>query len=168
MYIETVPNRNSKPTVLLRQGWREGKRTPKRTIANLTHWPTHVVDALRVALKGKQLVPKDELYSIERSLPHGHVHAVVGTITKLGLDTLIASKPCRERDLVVAMVAQRIIDPCSKLATTREWHDTTLAQELALEDADEDDLYGAMDWLLKRQKRIENKVPRKNLCKEKV
>ena len=163
MYIENVPNRNSKPTVLLRQGWREGKRTPKRTIANLTHWPTHVVDALRMALKGKQLVPKDELYSIERSLPHGHVHAVLATMKQLGLETLIASKPCRERDLVVAMVAQRIIDPCSKLATTREWHDTTLAQELALEDADEDDLYGAMDWVLKRQERIENKLAHRHL-----
>ncbi len=163
MYIESVPNRNSKPTLLLREGWREGKKTPKRTLANLTHWPAHIVDALRLALKGKKLVPKDELYSIERSLPHGHVQAVLATIKKLGLDTIIASKPCRERDLVVAMIAQRIIDPCSKLATTREWHDTTLAVELGVEDADKNDLYAAMDWVLQRQKRIENKLAKKHL-----
>lgn len=168
MYIETVPNRNSKPAVLLREGWREGKRTRKKTLANLTNWPANVVDALRLALKGKKLVPKDEMYSIESSLPHGHVQAIVGTIKKLGVDKLIASKPCRERDLVVAMIAQRIIDPCSKLATTREWHDTTLAMELDVEDADENDLYAAMDWLLKRQKRIENKLAKKHLCEEAV
>ena len=164
MYIESVPNRNSRPTVLLREGWREGKKTQKRTLANLTHWPEHIVDALRLALKGKELVPKDEQYCIERSAPHGHVMAVLGTIKKLGLDTILASKSCRERDLVVAMIAQRIIDPCSKLATTREWHDTTLAMELGVEDADKNDLYAAMDWVLKRQKRIENKLARKHLC----
>ena len=163
MYIESVPNRNSKPAILLREGRREGKKTIKRTLANLTNWPEHIVDALRLAIKGNKLVPKDEQYSIERSLPHGHVEAVLGTIKKLGLDTLVASKPCRERSLAVAMIAQRIIDPCSKLATTRQWHDTTLAVELGVDDANENDLYAAMDWLLKRQKRIENKLAKRHL-----
>ena len=164
MYIDIVPNRGSRPTVLLREGWREGGRVRKRTLANLTGWPEAKVEALRAVLSGRQMVPKDEFYSVERSLPHGHVEAVLGTIRKLGLDNLIASRRCRERDLVVAMIAQRVIDPCSKLATTRQWHDTTLAGELGVEDADEDELYGALDWLLGRQRRIERKLARRHLA----
>ena len=119
MYIDIVPNRNSKPAVLLREGWREGKKTVKRTIANLSHWPDEDVEALRLLLRGERLVPKGEVFSIERSIPHGHVQAVLGVMGKLGMDALLVSRPCRERDLVMAMIAQRLLDPCSKLATTR-------------------------------------------------
>jgi len=130
----------------------------------MTDWPEELVDTIRLALRGETMVPKGGLFSVERSVPHGHVQAVLGTIKKLGVDKLIASRPCRERDLVLAMIAQRIIDPCSKLATTREWHDTTLARELGVEEADEDELYGVMDWLLGRQRRIENKLARRHLA----
>ena len=166
MYIERVPNRNSRPAILLREGWREGKKTCKRTIANLTHWPEEKVEALRLLLKGEPMVSAREVFVIERSIPHGHVEAVLGTIKRLGLDTIIASKRCRERDLVIAMIAERLIRPCSKLATTRFWHTTTLAEELSVSDADEDDLYNAMDWLLARQGQIEKKLAARHLVEE--
>jgi len=161
MYIETVPNRGSKPAILLREGKREGKRIVKRTLANLTHWPEGQIEALRHVLRGAG-VSLDEL-AIERSTPHGHVQAVLGMMRKLGMDTLLASRPCRERDLVMAMLAQRIVNPCSKLATTRLWHTTTLAQELDVEDADAHALYDALDWLGKRQGRIEKKLAKRHL-----
>jgi len=161
MYIETVPNRGSKPAILLREGKREGKRIVKRTLANLTHWPEVQVEALRRVLRGGA-VSLDKLV-IERSLPHGHVQAALGVMGKLGMDKLLASRPCRERDLVMAMIAQRLVDPCSKLATTRQWHATTLAQELNVADADANALYGAMDWLVKRQPHIERKLAKRHL-----
>ena len=130
----------------------------------MTKWPPSLVDAVRRAIKGEKLVAAGDLFAIERSLPHGHVEAVLSTIQRLGLDSLIAAKKCRQRDLVVAMIAQRLIRPYSKLATTRHWHDTTLAKEMAVEDADVDELYEAMTWLLKRQKRIENKLARRHLA----
>lgn len=164
MYVETVPNRNSRPAILLREGWREGGKVKKRTIANLTHWPPEKIQALRRLLKDEPLVSPDDVFVIERSIPHGHVEAVLGTIRKIGLDHLIASKRTRERDLVVAMIAERLIHPASKLATTRLWHSTTLAEELDVADADEDDLYEAMDWLLGRQERIENKLAARHLA----
>jgi len=163
MYIERIPNRNSRPAILLREGWREGNSIRKRTIANLTNWPEEKTEALRRLLKGEPMVAADEVFVIERSIPHGHVEAVLGTIKRLGLDTIIASKRCRERDLVIAMIAERLIRPCSKLATTRFWHTTTLAEELSVSDADEDDLYEAMDWLLARQGRIEKKLAARHL-----
>ena len=129
----------------------------------MTNWPKELVDTIRLAVRGETMVPKSAVFSVERSIPHGHVQTVLGTIGKLGVDNLIASKGCRERDLVLAMIAQRILDPCSKLATTREWHDTTLAQELGVQDADVDDLYAALDWLVERQKRIENKLAKRHL-----
>ena len=163
MYIETVPNRNSRPAILLREGWREGKKIRKRTIANLTNWPNEKVEALRRLLKGERMVGVTESFLIERSLPHGHVEAVVGTIKKIGLDKVISSQRCRARDLVVAMISERLLNPCSKLATTRLWHTSTLAEELEVADADEDELYDAMDWLLGRQKRIEKKLAARHL-----
>ena len=163
MYIERVPNRTSRPAILLREGWREGKKTCKRTIANLTHWPEEKVEALRLLLKGEPMVSAREAFVVERTIPHGHVEAVVGTIKRLGLDSIIYAKRCRERDLVVAMIAERLIRPCSKLATTRFWHTTTLAEELSVSDADEDDLYNAMDWLLARQGQIEKKLAARHL-----
>ncbi|MDJ0861499.1 MAG: IS1634 family transposase [Gammaproteobacteria bacterium] len=158
MYIEIVPNRNSRPAVLLREGWREGKKVCKRTIANLTDWPARKVETLRRVLKDEPLVSPQEAFTIERSVPRGHVEAALETVRHIGLDKLIGAKRTRERDLVLAMIVERLIFPCSKLATTRLWHTTTLAEELAVGDADEDELYAAMDWLLARQSRIEKKL----------
>jgi transposase len=163
MYIETVPNRNSPPAILLREGWREGKKTHKRTLANLSDWPQHKIETLRKLLRDEVLVSPADLFETERTLPHGHVEAVLGTIRKLGLDVMIAAKRCRERDLVVAMIAERLLHACSKLATTRIWHTTTLAEELSVEDANEDDLYDAMDWLLGRQAQIEKRLAARHL-----
>jgi transposase len=163
MYIESVPNRSSPPAILLREGWREGKKTYKRTLANLSDWPPHKIDLFRRLLRDEVLVSPAALFDTERTLPHGHVEAVLGTIRTLGLETVLGAKRSRERDLVVAMIAERLLHPCSKLATTRLWHTTTLAEELDVQDADEDDLYAAMDWLLARQDRIEQKLAARHL-----
>lgn len=163
MYIEIVPNRNSPPAILLREGWREGKKTRKRTLANLSDWPAHKIETLRRLLRDEQLVSPQDLFETQKTMPHGHVEAVLGIIRKLGLDSLTCSKRCRERDLVVAMIAERLIHPCSKLATTRHWHTTTLAEQLSVQDADENDLYAAMDWLLERKGRIEKKLAERHL-----
>ena len=125
MYIETVPNRNSRPAVLLREGWREGGRVRKRTLANLTDWPAEKVQCLRQVLKGQLPVSPEEAFTIERSLPHGHVEAVLAMTRRLGLDRLIAPKRSPERDRVLAMVVGRLLHPGSKLAATRRWHTTT-------------------------------------------
>lgn len=163
MYIETVPNRNSPPATLLREGWREGKKTRKRTLANISDWPKHKIETLRRLLRDEALVSPHDLFHTEQTLPHGHVEVILAMIRKLGLESMISSKPCRERDMVVAMIAERLIHPCSKLATTREWHTTTLAEELRVQDANEDDLYAAMDWLLGRKQRIEKKLAQRHL-----
>ena len=163
MYIETVPNRNSRPAILLRQGWREGKRVRKKTLANLTDWPSEKVEALRQVLKGRRLIAPEDAFTVERSRPHGHVEALLSVCRRLGLERLIAAKRCRERDRVLAMVLERLLHPASKLATTRLWHCTTLAEELGVGDDDEDDLYEAMDWLLERQERIEQRLAKRHL-----
>ena len=163
MYIDIVPNRNSPPAVLLRESTRVGKKMVKTTIANLSKCPPEAVAALRMALRGADMVPKGEHFHIERSVPHGHIQATLGVMRRLGLNSLLASRPCRERDLVMAMIAQRVVNSCSKLAMTRAWHATTLAQELNVADADSDALYGALDWLLKQQPRIEKKLAARHL-----
>ena len=163
MYIETVPNRSSPPAVLLREARREGKKIVKRTLANLSRWPREQVEALRLLLRGERLIPAGELFRIERTLPHGHVEAILRMIAKLGLDTVIGSKRCRERDLILAMIVERLIHPRSKLANTRHWNDTTLSEELSVVDADVDELYDALDWLLARQSRIEKKLASRHL-----
>ena len=163
MYIESVPNRNSPPAILLREGWREGKKTHKRTLANLSHWPQHKIETFRRLLQDEPLVSPQDLLATQKTLPHGHVEAILLAIRKLGLDSMLAAKPCRERDLVLAMIVQRLLDPASKLATTRLWHSTTLAEELGVAEATEDDLYQAMDWLLQRQGRIEKKLAARHL-----
>lgn len=163
MYIEIVPNRNSRPAILLREGWREGKKVCKRTLANLTDWPTEKIEALRRVLKEEPLVSPGEAFSIERSLPHGHVELILTAIKRIGLDKVISAQPTHERNLVIAMIAERLITPCSKLATTRSWHSSTLAEQLAVAEADEDELYAAMDWLLARQSRIEKKLAKRHL-----
>ena len=163
MYIETVPNRNSRPAILLREGWREGKKTVKRTLANLSDWPASQIENLRRVLRGDALVSPQDRLATTRTSPHGHVEALLAMIHQLHLESVISSKRCRERDLVVAMIVQRLIDPCSKLATTRAWHTTTLAEELGIADATEDELYAAMDWLGERQERIEEKLAARHL-----
>jgi hypothetical protein len=163
MYVERVPNRSSPPAILLREAWREEGKIRKRTLANLSHWSAEKVESLRRLLRGDQLVSPQDAFVITASRPHGHVEAVLGTMRKLGIPALIASKPSRERDLVLAMVAERIVRPCSKLATTRLWHTTTLAEELGVQDAQVDDLYAALDWLLARQAHIETKLAARHL-----
>jgi len=163
MYIDIVPNRSSPPAVLLREDHRAGGRTIKRTLANLSALPPEAVVALRAALKGERLVGAADYFVVERSLPCGHVRAVKGTMERLAMTELIASKPCRERDLVLAMVAQRVLRPDSKLATAARFADTTLAADFGVQDANEDDLYAAMDWVLTRQPFIEKKLAQRHL-----
>ena len=163
MHIHVIPNRNSNPTILLRESYREAGKVKKRTLANLSHVPIDQVEALRRALKGEQLVPVDTLLEVIGSKHHGHVQAVRLAMKRLGFESLIASKRSRQRDLVVAMVAARILQPDSKLATPRWWHTTTLPEDLGVADAGEDDLYAAMDWLLDRQARIEKKLAARHL-----
>ncbi len=163
MYVERVPNRNSPPAILLREAWREEGKIRKRTVANLSDWPAPKIESLRRLLSGEHLVSPADAFVITESRAHGHVEAVLGTMRKLGVPGLIASKPSRERDLVMAMVAERILKACSKLATTRLWHTTTLAEELKVEDARVDELYAALDWLLPRQTRIEAKLAARHL-----
>ena len=165
MYIETVPNRDSPPAILLREGWREGKKVRKRTLANLSHLPKNIIELIRRALEGETFVAVSEAFEVIKSSLHGHVKACRTTMRRLRFDKLLASKPCRERQLVEAMVAARILEPDSKLATTRWWHTTTLPESLGVADADEDDLYAAMDWLLERQERIEKKLAGRHLKK---
>jgi len=163
MYIDTVPNRNSPPAVLLREAWREGNKTRKRTLANLSDWPKEKIETFRRLLCDERLVSPHDLFATQKSLPHGQVQAILEMIGKLELDRLISAQRCRERDLVVAMVAQRLISPASKLATTHHWHTTTLAEELGVAEATENDLYAAMDWLLQRKERIEKKLAARHL-----
>lgn len=163
MYIEAVPNRRSRPTLLLREGKRQGKKIIKRTVLNLTDWPAERVQALRWLLQDRPLAPIDQHFVIERAVAHGHVEAILGTIRKLGLEVLIASKPCRQRDLIVALIVERLLHPCSKLASVRLWPTTTLGEELHVQDADVDEVYAALDWLLARQARIEAKLAKRHL-----
>lgn len=165
MHIDIVPNRNSPPAVLLRESFREGSKVRKRTLANLSALSAEQVDAIRRTLKGERLVPVAELFEIVGSQHHGHVLAVRAAMKELGFESLVASRPCRERDLVLAMVVARILEPASKLATTRWWHTTTLPQAFGVADSDEDDLYSALDWLITRQEHIEKKLAARHLKK---
>lgn len=163
MHIDIVPNRNSPPAVLLRESYREGTKVRKRTLANLSALSAAQVEAIRRTLRGETLVPLADLFAIVHSRHHGHVQAIRIAMAQLGFESLIASRPSRERDLVVAMVMARIIEPSSKLATTRWWHTTTLPDILGVADADEDDLYAALDWLITRQQHIEKKLAARHL-----
>jgi transposase len=148
---------------LLRRSFRDGPHVKHQTLANLSHLPERLIDLIRRSLRGEDFVSVNERFRVIRSTPHGHVEAVLGTIRQLGLDTLLGAKPSPERDLVLAMIAARVLFPSSKLATTRHWHSTTLAEELGVADAQVDDLYQAMDWLLDRQTAIENKLAQRHL-----
>jgi len=167
MYIDTVPNRNSPPAVLLRESSRVGNKIIKRTLANLSEWPAPQVDLLRRVLKGEALLSPSQALHIERSLPHGHVAAALGTLRRIGLESDLSRSACPERDLVCAMIVARILCPASKLATARGLHQQTASSSLGallgLELVDEDYLYAAMDWLLPRQARLEDKLAARHL-----
>jgi hypothetical protein len=148
---------------LLRRSFRDGSKVRNETLGNLSHLPDTVVDLVRRALRGEAFVPAAERFEITASRAHGHVEAVLRAMRRLDLASLLSSRPCREADLVAAMVAARIVAPHTKLATTRWWHTSTLAEGLDVVDADEDDLYRAMDWLLERQDGIERKLAARHL-----
>lgn len=148
---------------LLRHSYRENGQVKNETVGNLSHLPEPVVELIRKALQGEILAPVTSVFEILSSSPQGHVQAVLGAMRRLGFAALLASRPCRERDLIVAMVAARVLEPHSKLATTRAWHATTLAEDCRVQEASEDDLYAAMDWLLERQSRIERKLAARHL-----
>lgn len=163
MYVAIVPNRKSKPAVLLRESYREGGKVKNRTLANISHLPPDKIDLLRRVLSGEQLVGVAEAVETSESLPAGHVRAVLGAIRKLGIPELLSTRPSRERDLVVGMIAERLLHPASKLGTVRLWQSSTLASELGIEDADADALYGALDWLFERQAKVEEKLAGRHL-----
>jgi transposase len=150
-------------THLLRRTYREGGKVHNVTLANLSHIPAHLLDLVRRGLKGEQFVSATDAFKVLSTRNHGHVVAVLGTIRNLGLDVVLDRKATPERQLVLAMIAARILRPQSKLATTRSWNTTTIAEELGIEGATEDDLYGAMDWLLGRQGRVEKALAARHL-----
>src|SRR5712691_1313298 len=168
MYVVSIPNRGSPPAILLRESYREGGKVRNRTLANLTAWPREKVEALRQVLRGGGVgAVLEDSFEIERSRPHGHVAATLGTLCRLKLDRIIGSKPSRQRDLCVAMIVARILEPASKLATASGLDSatlhSTLGELLRVDSADEDDLYTDKDWLLKRQGRIETALARRHL-----
>ena len=169
MYVATIPNRNSPPAILLRESYREDGKVKNRTIANLSHWPEEKIVALRSVLKNEPV--KANLagaFEITRSLPHGHVAAVLGTLRSLGLDEIIDAQPSRNRDLVIAMICAQVFAPDSKLAISRglrsETANSSLGEVLGLSGCDSDDCYLAMDWLLSRQSKIEDELARRHLA----
>ena len=167
MYIAKIPNRNSPPAILLRESYREKGKVKTRTLANLSSLPPQAIETLRRSLKGENLVSTDAFEIVENGSPaHGHIDAVMTAMRQLGFSRLISSRRSRQRDLVVAMVAARILEPKSKLATTAWWADTTLPEILEVSDADEDDLYDALDWLLEHQSHIESKLADRHLKKD--
>ncbi len=161
--VEKVEKGKTYESVLVRQSYREGSRVKKRTLASLTALPSAAIDAVERILNGETLLPVDQALRVERSWAHGHVAAVLGTAQKLRVAALIDPKPSRQRDLVIAMIAARVLQPASKLATTRMLDATSLGQSLGVVDATEDELYGAMDWLLARQERIESRLVKRYL-----
>ena len=145
-------------THLLRRSYRVGNQVKNETLGNLSHLPANVIDLIRRSLKGERFIPASDAFEITHSRAHGHVQAITQAMQRLGFASLIASKTSPQRDRVMAMVAARILSPNTKLATTRWWHTTTLAETFNVIDADEDDLYAAMDWLLERQSAIEKRL----------
>jgi hypothetical protein len=149
---------------LLRRSYREGGVVKKETVANLSHLPEEVIELIRGALRGQRFVAAGEAVAVERSLPAGHVEAALAMARRLGLARLLDRAPSRERSLCLAMIVQRLLAPGSKLAMSRAFAQSTLGSELGVEDADEDELYGALDWLLARQPRIEQALARRHLA----
>ena len=170
MYVERVPNRSSPPAILLRESYREGGKIKKRTLANLSDWPAAKVEALRRVLRGDDEAFADRAVHLQRSLPHGHVAAGLGTLREIGLDRLLSAggqQPPRQVALCMAMIVARLIDPASKLATARQLDEATACSSLGLAlrlgAVDEQALYEALDWLLEQQPRIEQGLARRHL-----
>ena len=168
MYIESVPNRNSPPAILLRESYRESGKVRKRTLCNLSDWPVAHIEGLRGVLRGGTVIPAErDAFTVIRTLPHGHVAAALGTARKIGLDRILGPDGNRCRDLVLALVVGRILDPTSKLAAARALSPATaassLGEMLGLGAVDEDELYTALDWLLDRQSAIETALARRHL-----
>ena len=168
MYIEAVPNRSSPPAILLRESYRDNGKVKKRTLLNLSDWPPELIEGFKALLKGGAVVPKDQpIFTIKRSLPHGHVAAILGTLKTIGLDRLLGPAGHRDRDLVIAMIAARLAAPTSKLATAKALSPLTatssLGETLSLGEVDEDALYSALDWLYGRQAGIEKALAKRHL-----
>jgi hypothetical protein len=169
MYIEAVPNRHSPPAILLRESYREGGRVKKRTLLNLSDWPADRIAGFKMLLKGGTVIPSDQqAITIIRSLPHGHVVAALGTARKIGLDRLLGPDGSRCRNLVLALVVSRLLEPGSKLAAARalspDTASSSLGQQLGLGPVDEDELYTALDWLAVRQPAIETALAKDHLA----
>jgi len=163
MYIERVPNRNSPPAVLLRESFREDGKVKKKTIANLSKLPDVQIEGIRAVLMGETMVPAASAITIESASPHGHVAAVAGIMKSLGLKSLLSRTPARHRDLILAMIAQRVLEPASKLATHRLFNTSTLGSAFNVADANKEELYKALDWLLGQQNRIEKRLVKQHL-----
>jgi len=168
MYIEHVPNRNSPPAILLRESYRDGKTVRKRTLANLSSLPAEVIEGLKVLLRGGVAVPSlDDAFVIERSLPHGHVAAVLGAARACGAEQWFASAPAALRSVVMALLVARVVSPASKLATHRMLCEQTathsLSRLLKLGDVDLEQVYAALDWLGEAQEGIEKRLARQHL-----
>ena len=166
MHVVTTERRSGEAVynaTLLRRSYRQDGKVKKETLANLSHLPPEAIDAIRRVLRGETLMSVDDAFAIERSLPAGHVNAALVMARRLGLAGLLDARACRERDLCMAMIVGRVIAPASKLGMVRALGQSTLAEELGVEGADEDDLYGAMDWLEERQARVEDRLARRHL-----
>ena len=168
MYVARIPNRNSPPAYLIRQSYRDGGKVRTRTIANITRLGGEKIALVRKVLAGEDLVAVDQAFQVRRSLPHGHVAAVLGTLKRIGLPGILDPRPSPQRELAVALIVARVLDPASKLATARglapETAGSSLGQVLELGAVDEDDLYQALDWLVARQDRIERRLARRTLA----
>src|SRR3982750_3660345 len=170
MFIQVIPNRGSPPAILLRESYREGGKVKKRTLCHLTHWPPSLLEGFKALLKGGPVISAPaapEVFTIRRALPHGHIAAVLGTLRQIGLDRILGPDGNRCRDLVIAMVAARLTEPTSKLATARALSPETAASSLGeimgLGAVDEDELYSALDWLPGRPAAGEGGPPRRGL-----
>ena len=167
MHVSTTTRRSGDreyTATLLRRSYRQDGKVKKETLANLSHLPPEAIDAIRRVLAGETLVGAEDAFEIERSLPAGHVNAALAMARRLELPKVLDRSACRERDLCMAMILGRVICPGSKLGTVRTLGQSTLASELGVESADEDDLYLAMDWLLERQDRVEDRLAARHLC----
>jgi hypothetical protein len=166
MYVAIVPNRSSRPAILLRESYRDGDRVKNRTLANLSDWPMDRIETLRAALRGDKLVPA-EVMEIVRALPHGHVAAALGVARQIGLDELLPDGPERQRNLALALIVERLIDPAAKLATARALDETTatdsLGVTLGLGEVKANEVYAALDWLGMAQSSIEDALARRHL-----
>ena len=166
MHVSTTQRRvgeNVYKATLLRRSYREDGKVKKETLANLSHLPQEAIDAIRRVLRGEALMSVEDAFEIERSMPAGHVNAALAMASRLGLAKLLDPRASRARDLCMAMILARVIKPSSKLGATRVLASTTLGDELGVAGADEDDLYGAMDWLLERQDRVEDRLAGRHL-----